>query len=681
MPEIDLWNAARIRGFAPDEASIPAAQKVLKKGGFGAVEATADGRGWWVVCQGITDIYQVSVRVEEGALTYDCTCPSPKYPCKHALALLLYLSEHPEERAAPEEPRYAPSDFEALLRGVFQSPEDDTARLVLADFLEENGEPDRAQLIRLQCELAREQARSPRARELDKQLRPLIARLRAAVVEPMPEGVKAEFHRGFLHLDTDLYTFREVGSLPARFTSLFQNGWIEVVRMSGYYFDILREDHATLFSLVGELDFSTHPMLDNALLSVAARYADMRATGRLCRVKVAKRDRKAFEQYLAVQDGRTVADPVSPRETDRAHHGLTPQSLDLLIKAGRLRAARRIFLDGAVGDRGADQLAAANLTGVEGLYLTRFGMSAAGLAALANAGTLANLRELGLASSPLYPSHIAAIAAGSALGNLRALELGDSALADAAALELAGSTNLPHLTRLNLDRNQLTAAGIGAILRSANFPALAMVDVSNNSIDPADLLPVVLEAAPRPELLVTFQGFNFRRWCGPAGMRVAIDHELQPHDDLFAHLRDCAAARQVSSLRLSRIAIGTEAIRALAASLAPEMLRELEFRDMAIRNDGAATLALAFRDYRLDILRLPFCRIQSSGIAALAESALMESVKVLDLSANSIGKGGAEALARSPRLDNLDRLILTGWKVGGHEQKRLGERFGGRVEM
>jgi uncharacterized protein (TIGR02996 family) len=680
-PAIDLWNKDSILAFAPDEASIPAAQKVLKKGGFGTVETTADGKGWWVVCRGITDIYQVSVRVEDNELTYDCTCPSPKYPCKHALALLLYLSEHPEERALPEEPKYAPSDFEALLRGIFQGPEDDTARLVFADFLEENGEPDRALLIRLQCELAREKARSPRARELEKQLRPLIARLRAEVVEPLPEGVNAEFHRGFLHLDTDLYTFREVGSLPARFTSLFQDGWIEVVRMTGYYFDVLHEDHATLFGLVGELDFSAHPMLENALLSVAARYADMRATGRLCRVKVAKRDRKTFTQYLAAQEGQTVADADHPREAERAHHGLTPQSLDILIKAGRLRTARRLFLEGSLGDRGADQLTAANLAGVEGLYLMRFGLSESGLAALANAATLANLHEFGLAGSPLPVGHVAAIAAGSALGNLRVLELSESGLTDQAALELARAANLPHLTRLSLAGNQLTTTSIGAILRSPNFPALALVDVSNNPVEPVDLLPAVLEAAPRPELLLAVHGLNVQRWCGASGIRIAIDHETRFGDDLFARLADCSAARQVKSIRLSHLDIGPEAVRMLASSFAPETLRELELRDLPLRNNGAEALASAFHNYRLEALRLPFCRIQSSGIAALAQSPMMESVKVLDLSGNTIGKGGAEALAKSPYLDHLDRLILTGWKVGTSEQQALAERFGRRLEL
>src|SRR5262245_35296327 len=276
----DIWSKQAILDFAPDEASIPAAQKVLKKGGFGTVEATADGKGWWVVCQGITDIYQVSVRIEDGEFVCDCTCPSPKYPCKHALALLLYLSDHPEERAEPEAPKYAPTDFEALIRSVFQNPEDDTPRLVFADFLEENNEPDRASLIRLQCELAREKFRSPRAAELRKELRGLEARIRRMNMDPLPDGIEAEFQRGFLHLTTDLTAFGEVGSLPARFIALFQAGWVEGVHADSYYLESLTEEHARLFGLVAELDFTRcYFVQESVLLSLAAQYAEMSGAG------------------------------------------------------------------------------------------------------------------------------------------------------------------------------------------------------------------------------------------------------------------------------------------------------------------------------------------------------------------------------------------------------------------
>src|SRR5262245_14167815 len=44
---------------------------------------------------------------------------------------------------------------QALLRAICENPDDDTPRLVFADWLQEHGEEDRAEFIRLQCEAAR----------------------------------------------------------------------------------------------------------------------------------------------------------------------------------------------------------------------------------------------------------------------------------------------------------------------------------------------------------------------------------------------------------------------------------------------------------------------------------------------------------------------------------------------
>src|SRR5215218_7287428 len=48
-----------------------------------------------------------------------------------------------------------PPAFVDLLAAVLASPADDAPRLVLADWLDEHGQPDRAEFIRLQCELNR----------------------------------------------------------------------------------------------------------------------------------------------------------------------------------------------------------------------------------------------------------------------------------------------------------------------------------------------------------------------------------------------------------------------------------------------------------------------------------------------------------------------------------------------
>lgn len=48
------------------------------------------------------------------------------------------------------------SDGDALLAAILANPEEDVARLVYADWLDENGQPERAEFIRVQCELSRQ---------------------------------------------------------------------------------------------------------------------------------------------------------------------------------------------------------------------------------------------------------------------------------------------------------------------------------------------------------------------------------------------------------------------------------------------------------------------------------------------------------------------------------------------
>src|SRR5690242_11090660 len=58
---------------------------------------------------------------------------------------------------------------EAFLRGVLDDPDDDTVRLVYADWLEDAGEPERAAFVRAQLRLAKldidDPTRSPLLRD------------------------------------------------------------------------------------------------------------------------------------------------------------------------------------------------------------------------------------------------------------------------------------------------------------------------------------------------------------------------------------------------------------------------------------------------------------------------------------------------------------------------------------
>ena len=61
------------------------------------------------------------------------------------------------------------SDETALLAAIRAAPDDDAPRLIYADWLDEHGQPERAEFIRVQCELARRETpalRSGRSRLL-----------------------------------------------------------------------------------------------------------------------------------------------------------------------------------------------------------------------------------------------------------------------------------------------------------------------------------------------------------------------------------------------------------------------------------------------------------------------------------------------------------------------------------
>jgi uncharacterized protein (TIGR02996 family) len=58
------------------------------------------------------------------------------------------------------------TERDALLAAVCENPDNDTLRLVFADWLEENGDPERAEFIRVQVELASPLPPGPRRSSL-----------------------------------------------------------------------------------------------------------------------------------------------------------------------------------------------------------------------------------------------------------------------------------------------------------------------------------------------------------------------------------------------------------------------------------------------------------------------------------------------------------------------------------
>ncbi len=84
------------------------------------------------------------------------------------------------------------NDGDLLLHAIRANPDDDTARLVYADYLQENGDPDRAEYIRLQVNFAREfGADPPRACQCDEQPPPCGWCRQWAQWHAATDGIKA----------------------------------------------------------------------------------------------------------------------------------------------------------------------------------------------------------------------------------------------------------------------------------------------------------------------------------------------------------------------------------------------------------------------------------------------------------------------------------------------------------
>jgi uncharacterized protein (TIGR02996 family) len=87
---------------------------------------------------------------------------------------------------------------ESLLRAIFDNPGDDAVRLVYAYWLHDHGEHDRAELIRMQCQLAQcdeeDRPAELRYREME-----LLNRHAGEWMPERPGGVsESEFRRGFV---------------------------------------------------------------------------------------------------------------------------------------------------------------------------------------------------------------------------------------------------------------------------------------------------------------------------------------------------------------------------------------------------------------------------------------------------------------------------------------------------
>lgn len=86
----ERWTAAQVNSLAADAPSQKAGAKLGVPGPWSGIGYQEAERLLWGDCKGSgSKPYQVTVSVADSDTAYQCTCPSRKFPCKHALGLLL----------------------------------------------------------------------------------------------------------------------------------------------------------------------------------------------------------------------------------------------------------------------------------------------------------------------------------------------------------------------------------------------------------------------------------------------------------------------------------------------------------------------------------------------------------------------------------------------------------------
>lgn len=151
------------------------------------------------------------------------------------------------------------NDGDALRRTILADPDDDTARLVYADWLQENGRPERAEFIRLQIEAARAEPFSLQARHAADRANDILLPRHKQWTQHLHGGFAEwpRFERGFVaHLSVE----------PTRFVpqanALFDAEPIQALRLYRFNTTTERPSFEPLFELsrlraIRRLEFSS----------------------------------------------------------------------------------------------------------------------------------------------------------------------------------------------------------------------------------------------------------------------------------------------------------------------------------------------------------------------------------------------------------------------------------------
>jgi uncharacterized protein (TIGR02996 family) len=474
---------------------------------------------------------------------------------------------------------------QAFLSAIVADIEDDAPRLIYADWLDEQGDCDRSEFIRVQVDRARRPAWDAAQVRLRLREQELLKQNGEKWLAELPgvEGAKWEgFRRGIV--------------AEVSFASF------DAMRKSAHACRAVAPVEAVTvrWPRKREASLAVAPIAELCELSLRGRARSEDEIGWLADSPQLATLRRVTARGLWPEGlARLVASPhlAGLKSLRLPSNNLGNAGIVAMIGAAALAALEELDLSGrGVSERynddpivrlpGMESLAGwAGLATVRSLTLSGNEMGRTGLRTLLRSPHAGGLKELSLRDGRLDGQAMAEFASAQPALRLEALDLGENVLKDVGAEYVAMVPCLRELKTLRLDRCEILQTGARLFAKKASFlGGLRRLDVGHNHFGPAGLADLLGRA---PSELHTLQ------------MR---DNDLL--DRGAELLAGSPASDTLLEADLSQNGLGPAAARALGESAHLRGLLVLRLADNPINESAAAELAASPLGQRLTVLEL-----------------------------------------------------------------------------
>jgi len=368
-----------------------------------------------------------------------------------------------------------------LLRAIAEHPDDDALRLIYADWVEEHGDPEYAEFIRVQIALSQhadgsgDLPPSERAR-LRSRERSLLSRNRIRWLQPLRDlGVRGrvhgEFSRGFVEDPViDAAVFLDRGEELFRASPV---GTLHLDRVEQLTPQLSR---SPLLAHIRRLSFEGTDAITIGGLRILLESEHLTQLESLYLWKVAVSDADLLELATA---------PVLPglRRLTLSDTAITGASVPALVaRCKHLESLSLSYSKSFAPARFAEILAALNPTSLRSLSFDMTRLETSGMRALADAKRFSALEELWLRGCAFNAESMEALAEAAHLRAVKKLYLGWDQLGDDGGSALASWPGLRSLQTLNLDGCGVPSRGAEALALALSAGSLEKLELRGNNI-------------------------------------------------------------------------------------------------------------------------------------------------------------------------------------------------------